>query len=176
MVDTEGFKSFSGVEIVMEQPTKTGSMAVVPDAAEAYIHFYSSVVEIGPSDFRIYYMSRGPSAPGSATTADVSRVAVSTNATGPFTKPKLGLVPYGNDGGANNIIWQGILVSVFVDGRAGVPTSERIKAIIGDGPSAAIVSSVDGFRWLLGDPKHPKLPVSTKVGWAHMVRDLYTIN
>jgi hypothetical protein len=161
MVDTDGFSSFSAVEVVMEQPTRTGVMVVLPDQPmEAYIHFYSSVLQIGPSDFRIYYMSRGPSAPGATTTTDRSHVAVATNATGPFEKPQLGLIPFGNDRGKNNIIFDGILVSVFVDGRAGVASSQRIKAIVGDGPSAGILTSADGFRWSSEN--------KTKVGWAHM--------
>lgn len=52
---------FHGCRVAMERPTKTGDMAVEPTtpAEQGYIHFYSSVVQINESDFRLYYFSKG---------------------------------------------------------------------------------------------------------------------
>eukprot|EP01043_Picozoa_sp_COSAG02_P051274 COSAG02_NODE_5377_length_4383_cov_98.310458_1_plen_190_part_00 len=143
LVDLDDFTDVRGLGIVPERPRKTGGMAVVPDQPweQGYIAFYSSVIQAGPRDFRIYYHTNGVA-------GEHSHVAVSTSAVGPWEKPKLGLISWNNDTKQNNIIYRGRLIAVFLDTAPGVPSSGRFKAAVGDAlTGTTILSSADGFRW-----------------------------
>lgn len=158
LVDLDDFADVRGLSIVAERPRKTGSMAVVPDQPweQGYIAFYSSVIQVGPKDFRIYYHTNGLA-------GEHSHVAVSTTAIGPWRKPQLGLVSWNNGTKQNNIIYHGRLVAVFMDTAPGVPPTARFKAAVGDAlTGTAILSSADGFRWPSGAEGMPN------VGWKAM--------
>ena len=114
LVDLDDFTDVRGLGIVPERPRKTGSMAVVPDQPweQGYIAFYSSVIKVGPRDFRMYYHTNGLA-------GEHSHVAVSTSAAGPWVKPKLGLISWNNGTKQNNIIYRGRLIAVFLDTAPG---------------------------------------------------------
>ena len=158
LVDLDDFADVRGLAIVAERPRKTGSMAVVPDQPweQGYIAFYSSVIQVGPRDFRIYYHTDGLA-------GEHSHVAVSTTAIGPWRKPQLGLISWNNGTKKNNIIYRGRLVAVFMDTALGVPPSARFKAAVGDAlTGTTILSSADGFSWPSGAEGMPN------VGWKAM--------
>ena len=134
--------------VVQERPVKTGVLAVAPTtpAEQGYIHFYSSVVMFNTTDYRIYYFSKGAG-------GYRSHVALAPTPVGPWRKPALGIFEI-NGSSANNVVSMGIVVSVFLDNRPGVPANERVKAVSG----ASILVSPDGFRW--------STPTMT-IGWTH---------
>ena len=84
---------------------------------QGYIHFYSSVLQAGPGDYRMYYFSKG-------LLGELSHVAVAMTPRGPWRKPSLALF---NVSGStdNNVIWEGILVSVFIDKGPNVSANQR---------------------------------------------------
>ena len=95
---------------------------------QGFIHFYSSFVQAGPRDYRIYYFTYG------ATGDRLTAVALS-NDTLVWTKPRLHVVPFppgappGN--ASNNIVFDGILYAVVRNTAPDAPPSARFLATTG---------------------------------------------
>ncbi len=126
----------SGLQPRQGQPQKMGMVvAGAQHPWEAGLYFYSSVVQAGPADVRLYYGCSGPL----NATASFLCVAVSTDGL-TFSKPlDLGIVEY-NGSSANNIVWAtpygvgghagtGWSNGVLFDDRPDVPAAERFKLL-----------------------------------------------
>eukprot|EP00041_Stephanoeca_diplocostata_P020863 m.474977 g.474977 ORF g.474977 m.474977 type:complete len:582 (+) comp21686_c0_seq1:27-1772(+) len=150
----------SNLTVGMHTPQKM-DMAISPTEPyeEGYIHFYSSVLKVDSSDYRLYYITKGPA-------GLLSHVAVANSSYGPWRKPNLGIFSYPNSSAVNatktnNIVAAGVLVSVFLTNSQS--EEEKFGAIVGDGLGAAVLYSTDGFHWPTA-----KSPVSVPVGWDHI--------
>lgn len=134
----------TNLTVGIHHPQKMG-IAITPSEPyeDGYIHFYSSVLQVGPTDYRLYYITKGSA-------GLLSHVALADNPRGPWSKPHLGIYSYPNSTAINatkenNIIASGVLVSVFITGNN--DQNKKFGAIVGDGVGAAILYSADGFHW-----------------------------
>ena len=169
VLDTHGIvaKMNGSLHRVPHRPTKMGSVIKPEHPWEVWYGFYSSVVQISPALFHLYYGCAGPA----NATVTFLCLAVSTDGVA-FNKPlDLGLYAYAGSTD-NNIVWStpyellpggggtngghagtGWSNSVLFDDRLEVPAGQRFKLLY-DTDTAPfkprhllVATSADGVHW-----------------------------
>ena len=113
---------------------------------------YSVLVE-DDGRYLLYYRGKYPlgGEGGDASARQTANVAFSTDGIH-FERPRLGIYDFG-DGGANNVVWQGVQAHNLVPFRDRNPEAEpdrRFKAVGGTGTNNLYaLYSADGLRWRL---------------------------
>ena len=133
LFDDHYFQQRKSLHFAMHQPRKTYELAVTATKPwEMALGGYASIVQAGPSDFRIYYDAMGAAAPNTVGHAwRVFCVAISKDGKSNWTKPNLGLHQFAGST-ANNIVIGGSSSqvspgSVFLDTNPKTAASERFK-------------------------------------------------
>lgn len=169
VLDTRGIVANLSAELrrVAHRPQKMGIVVTPEYPWEAWIGFYTSVVQVSPTLYQLYYGCTGPA------NATVTFLCIAVSSDGiSFTKPlDLGLYAYGNSTN-NNIVWAtpyellpggggtngghggtGWANSIVLDARPGVPASQRFKMTYDTDTSPftprqlLVASSPDGVHW-----------------------------
>eukprot|EP01043_Picozoa_sp_COSAG02_P001810 COSAG02_NODE_39_length_48074_cov_106.508890_23_plen_593_part_00 len=169
VLDTRGIVAnlSSGLRRLAHQPQKMGIVLTPKYPWEAWIGFYTSVVQVSSMRYQLYYGCTGPA------NASVTFLCVAISSDGiSFSKPlNLSLYTYGNNTN-NNIVWAtpyellpggggtngghagtGWANSVIHDTRPGVPASQRFKMTYDTDTSPftprqlLVASSPDGVHW-----------------------------
>lgn len=132
----------------MHQPAKA-EMLLVPDKPwEQIIWWYTTILKVSDSDFRIYYDVDGPSG---------RKLCVALSSDGRnWSKPELDIVAFNDNAtgithNRTNILNIHRSGTTFIDTNPKVPTSQRFKTII---PGGQVFASADGFRWELLSEGH----------------------
>ncbi len=169
VLDTRGIVAnlSEGLRRLAHRPQKMGIVLTPEYPWEAWIGFYTSVVQVSSTRYQLYYGCTGPS------NASVTFLCVAVSSDGiSFSKPlDLGLYAYGNSTN-NNIVWAtpyellpggggtngghggtGWANSVILDARPGVPPNQRFKMTYDTDTSPftprqlLVASSPDGLHW-----------------------------
>ena len=122
---------------------------------------YSVLIE-SDGRYLLYYRGNYPLADkaGDDSSGQTANVAISVDGIH-FERPELGLYDL-DDGGRNNVVWQGIQshnLVPFLDGNPDCRPDARFKAVGGTGQgNLYALFSPDGFRWRLAQPEPLAVP------------------
>ena len=138
-VDYHLIGQLKGTRLQLQEPQSAGVAIAYDRPWEDKSAFYTTVLKDGDT-YRMYYQSRNFAPPGYTCYAE-SEDGIH------WTRPSLGIVEFHGSRENNIILPSGRQFCPFIDGRSGVPASQRFKAnILGGGGLLGYVSS-DGIHW-----------------------------
>ena len=162
-VDRHLIERLDGLRLELEEPRDEGSVLSFDKPWEGAFSGYVTIIRDGDT-LRAYY--RGLPKAGADGSAEETTCYAESNDGRTWRKPELDL--YKRGGVSTNIILADAApythnFSPFLDGRAGVPQSERYKALGGIASSGLVAFvSGDGIRWR----KLREEPVVKAKGWV----------
>eukprot|EP01113_Clastostelium_recurvatum_P012034 TRINITY_DN161_c0_g1_i2.p1 TRINITY_DN161_c0_g1~~TRINITY_DN161_c0_g1_i2.p1 ORF type:complete len:547 (+),score=86.15 TRINITY_DN161_c0_g1_i2:41-1681(+) len=145
--DSTLVQSMKGASFEQHRPIKQGKIIVRDFDWETVIFFYTSAIQAGPGDYRLYYTCWGP-----ANAEKTENLCVAQSKDGiTWTKPKLGLIPY--DGNyETNIVWTfdwtGWPNTVNIDQNPDAHPDQRFVMTYDKADRfLRVASSPDGYKW-----------------------------
>jgi hypothetical protein len=140
-VDSFLIDRLDGLRLKLHEPRPAGAAITFDGPADERFCFYTTILQDGDV-FRMYYRGH----PGTNWKESVTCYAESTDGRS-WTKPNLGLVEVKGSRANNAILPTGEAFGPFLDGRSGVPATERFKANMNASGGIAGYSSEDGIHW-----------------------------
>lgn len=161
-VDDYLIEEFQGsARLKMHPPRREEVVFQVSGPLENGCSAVYSVLIHDHDQYRLYYRGNFPiqGEGGDLSEQQTANVAISRDGIH-FERPELGIYNF-DDGGRNNVVWQGVQAHnlvVFRDTSPNCRPDERYKAVGGAWEKLYALYSSDGFHWRLAQPEPLDIP------------------